>query len=225
MLKLTLGCAALAGVVLLSACGKENNTTDKQANHRSTLGPELRSPWQTTCADKTIRRVIIDGDRMTFEKTTFLDPYCTEKERTVRHSGKAALAHNYKEGVDNSIVFQADGEITVTLFTDFEVDAQNNVLTRINNERETEMKAEWNIYEARKVRWENLKIREAKKLAQWKRDEDKAFTRPQFEKVKDYGLAAELVTEMGNRISFRYEVDNGFLHLSGPGEFGRVYGR
>lgn len=225
MLKLTLGCAALAGMVLLSACGKENNTTDKQASHRSSLGPELRSPWQTTCADKTTYRVVIDTDRMTFEKTTYLDQYCTEKERTVRHSGKAALAHNYKEGVDNSIVFQADMDVVVAVHTDFELDSHNNNLTKINNEKENEIKSEWNPYEARRVRWENLKIREAKRLAQWKRDEEKVLNRPQLEKLKDYGLAADPVTEQGNRISFRYEVDNGFLHLSGPGVFGRVYAR
>lgn len=204
----------VVSLVLVAACGKGEPLLS-QESQRKAFEPELQGTWSSTCAAKKIDSVTIGGGGMTFQTTSFHDPECESKERTVAHAGSYSLAVNYKSGVENSVVFQAGPEVAVTLHTDYDVDTQNNVLTAVNAEKEKEISTGLSPGARKNITRENLKIRAAKALAVWKRDEPKILNRFQLEKLQAAGLAASPVAEQGSRVVLRYEVDNGYLQLGG----------
>lgn len=207
--------------LLLTACGK-NEVLNKQENQRSDLGPELQATWRSHCEGKRVHQITLQGEQATFERVDFFDPECQDKARTTRHAGKFNLAHNYKEGVLNSIIFIAENDVKVTLHNDTEVEEQNNTLARLGKETEKEIDIKETPAQKKFLARENLKLRAVKALPLWKRDEEKPLNRLQLEKLKP-GLAVEPVTEQGSRVSIKYEFDNGYLQIAGAGDFARVY--
>lgn len=204
----------MVSAVALVGCGKGEPLLS-QESQRLAFEPELQGTWSSACAGKKVETVTIGGGGMTFQTTSFHDPECESKERTVAHAGSYSLAVNYKSGVENSVVFQAGQEVSVTLHTDYDVDGQNNALTVINSEKEKEIVNGMTPVARKNTTRENLKIRAAKALSVWKRDEPKVLNRFQLEKLQAAGLNAAPVAEQGSRVVLRYEVDNGYLQLGG----------
>jgi hypothetical protein len=211
-------------LLLASACGK-NQPLTTQEDQRAEFGPEIPGRWMTNCKDKQIHRLSIDEKKITFERTDFYDEECQEQVRTTRQGGSYALSHNYKTGVNNSIAVVADQEVRVTLHTDTEVFQQTNALALISEEHEKPIKPEDTVDLKKTQAWENRKIRAAKLISPWKQDEEKALNRLQLLKLqeKPYLLKVTRVAEQGSLFSLRYEVDNGYLQITGPEDFARVY--
>lgn len=214
---------AMVAGLWLAGCGK--NQVGTQADQRSTFTPELRGAWLSHCENKAIHKITIEDGKMAFEKVTYFDPECQERDQTVRQSATSALSTNFKDGVNNSIVLVPSNDVLVTLHSDFDSDNQNNILTRINNEKEAEIRPEMSPAQKKQTARENLKIRAAKELKPWKRDEEKTLNRLQLEKLATNGLASRTIAEQLSQISVRYEVDNGFLQITGPGDYARVYSK
>ena len=204
------------GLFFISGCGSE--FFGKQENQRNDLRPALQGRWVSSCTKKVIHVVDILGDRATFEENTYFDPECVEKERTVKQSGSFNLAHTFKEGKDNSLVFGADSDVRVTLTTDYEVDVQNNTLAMVNNEKEQVIDVRSPTPDKKRIARQNEALRAAKAVTPWRRDEEKSLNRLQLEKLSGMGLQARPVVEQGTQAGVRYELDNGFLQLEG-----RVY--
>lgn len=209
----------LASVLFMAACGR-NEVLDKQENQRIDVAPALVGSWSTTCQGGKINRLVVQGDRAEFQETVYYTPECEEEVRTVAHGGTYRLANNFKEGINNSIIFIADGEVVVTLHTDPEVDQQNDALSKINNEKETEISTIAGQPQKKAATRENLKLRAVRSLEPWVRERAKKLNRLQLEKLSVNGLQASPVAEQGTRSSIRYELDNGFLQLGG-----RVYAK
>ncbi len=213
---------AAAASLLLSSCGKDD-VLGKQADQRALVGPELQARWVSSCQSNTVHTVTFTADRVTFEKVEYLDPDCQLKDQTTRHAGKYFLANNYKEGLNNSVVFQADNDVLATFHTDYAVDTQNNILTRISNEKEQEIPVNGSPQQKADAQRATERLRSAKQLVSWKRDEEKSVNRLQLEKLRTYSAGIEAVAEQASTTGFTYEVDNGFLQLGGPSGFSMVY--
>lgn len=219
--------AIAASLVFLASCGK-NDTLDKQSKQRDSLSPELQGTWRSSCENSATYRIVIEGEKVTYEKQQFLDAECTLKNRTIRHSGDLKLANNYKEGINNTIVFVPSNEVGVTFHTE-EADLQNNNLTRIkNDDKETPTKSEMTTAQKATIKRNNDKVNAAKQLTAFTRDQEKVLNRLQLEKLNDEKLNPLNVQpfgEQGSRVAVKYEVDNGFLQVTGPSDFGRVYAK
>ena len=224
MQKLTTGLLAIAFTLTLISCGKVE-TMDRQAKHRKDINPELQGAWATNCEGMKVNRLVFEGEKLTIERQTFLDNECQERLRTTVHTGKYELAHNYKEGIPNSIVVTIDKEVSVALHTESEVDAQNNALASIRNDKAKEIKGNASADERRQVNRFNQLLRAGQEVESWKRDLPKKLTRLQAEKLDASGLAVDFTGEFGARLSLKYEVDNNFLQVSGGKDFGRVFSK
>lgn len=221
----TLTTIVAAGSLLwLAGCG--NEVLDKQSSERSDVQEELRGQWNALCSNKQTQTVVITESRVDFTETTYFDAECKEKVRSVVQGGTYSLANNYKTGIPNSIVIVADEDVKVTLYSEEEVDSNNNVLVQVNNEKQAEINPTAPISEKKRVMRENLRIVEARKLTQWVVGDAgvKVLNRLQLEKLGK-ALSVNPFVEQNSRTSVRYETDNGFLQLAGPGSFGRVYAR
>jgi len=218
---LTLIAILLVGSLI--GCGKAD-ILNKQERQRNEMTPELQGgTWVSHCEGKSIARLNFTEKAMTITHEKFYDAECRDHRRTVTQTGHYSLAHNFKEGINNGIVFIAGEKFEVSQGADFEVDTQNNVLTKISNENETEIKADMTAQQRRDVTRENLRIRESKQLSIWKRGEAKSLNRLQTEKLNAYGLSENPFVDFDNRALFRYEYDNGFLQVNAPVIGGRVF--
>lgn len=224
MNKLSTSLVAFGFSLTLISCGKVE-TMDRQAKHRKDINPELQGAWATNCEGMKINRLVFEGDKLTMERQTFLDNECQERLRTTTHTGKYELAHNYKEGIANSIVFTLDKEVTIALHTEGEVDAQNNTLATIRNDKAKEIRPNAGADERRQINRFNQLLRAGQEVESWKRDLPKKLTRLQAEKLDQSGLAVDFTGEFGSRLSLKYEVDNNFLQVSGGKDFGRVFSK
>ncbi len=201
-------------VLAVVGCGR-GEPLRTQESQRLAFEPELHGSWTSACANKTVDSVTFVNGTLTFQSSTFADPECETRLRTVAHAGTYSLAVNYKTGVENSIIFQAGPDVSVTLHTDDDVDAQTTVLNRINNnEKEADIPPGLGLVQRKAIVRENMRIRAAKALTVWKKDEPKSLNRLQFEKLKS-SLGVEATAEQGSRKVYRYEVDNGYLQLGG----------
>lgn len=215
--------AALGAICLLTACGHE--TLNTQESQRSAFDPELQGGWVSLCEGKQINRLAFQEGRLTVERTTYYDTECQDPVRTTKQSGNYKLAHTFKQGVLNSIIFHGDPAVAITFHTDDDVDAQNNNIARIQNENEQEIPAGTTPAERKRILRENLKLRAAKQLTVWQKGQEKILNRLQAEKLEGLGLAPQPAVEMDTRKSLRYELDNGYLQFAGGGDFGRVYSK
>ncbi len=217
--------SALGIFLGLVACGKQG-TLGVQETQRNDLGPELLGVWTSHCEGKRINRLTFAGQRLTVERVVFLDPECQERQRTTRHSGAFKLAHNYKTGLANSIVFSLDNDIGVTFHIDGEIDDQNSNLSKIQNEKEVEIVAAQPLALRKQTSRDNEMIRAGKQITSWKRDEEKTLSRLQAEKLDaSYKISTSPVAEFGSRLSLKYEIDNAFLQISGGSDFARVFSK
>ncbi|MBI4403273.1 MAG: hypothetical protein HY537_03890 [Deltaproteobacteria bacterium] len=209
-------------IVFIVACGG-NDPMAKQQDQRSAVGPKLQGTWVTGCENQQISRLVFVNDRITVERVTFFDPECQEAQRTTRQAGSFQLTSSYKESIPNAIIFTLDPEVRMTFHAEYDVDVQNNNLIFVRNQKESEIKPVLSPSEKKNIIRANARIRAAKELGDWKKDEEKALNRLQVEKINEFGNIIRPFTEFGTRRSVRYELDNGFLQLLGSEEFGRVY--
>ncbi len=194
---------------LLAGCGKDQ-TLNKQEDQRNQVGPELNGAWISKSPNQ-ITRLNFSGDRLVFEVETHFNAENTDKNRTVKQEGSFKLASNFKEGVNNSIVFKADDQGFVTLHTDEDVKNQNTSLSNAKNEKEVVTVAGAPVEIQKLNARQNLRLAEVKKMTAWARGEAKSINRLQNEKLN----VARFPHELSTRSSFRYEVDNGFLQIGG----------
>lgn len=209
---------------MLASCGSDH-VLDEQNHQRDRLAPEIAGIWSSNCQSNQIIRLNLESDKLTVTRQDYFDPECQELRQTTRTTGGYQLSNNFKTGINNTIVFSAPQEVRVTLNTENEVDTQNNVLTAIQNEKEAEIAATLPAITKKQIARENLRIRKTKELNNWKKDEEKTLTRLQAEKLASKGLDVRPAAEFGSNTSVRYEVDNGFLQLSGGQDFARVFSR
>jgi len=205
----------------LVGCGKE--IMSKQERQRNEMTPELvGGTWTSRCENKSVARLTFTDANLTITHDKYYDAECKDALRTVSQTGTYKLAHNFKEGINNGIVFIAADKFEVAQHADMEVDAQNNVLTGIQNETEAKIEPTLNAQQRRDTTRANLRIREAKAITVWKRGEAKALTRLQHEKIGG-SLGENPFVDFESRTLFRYEFDNGFLQLNAPTIGGRVF--
>lgn len=214
----------VAALIVLGACGKAD-TVGKQESERDEIGPELQGVWISACEGSSIEKVTFAGDALTFNRVDYFDPECEEPIRDMSHKGTFKLSHNYKSGVNNSIVFVAGDAIDVTLFTDMEVDAQNDNVSRVQNEKEPETGGIVDPRARKMASREQRKLRSSKQIANWVRGGAKTLNKLQLEKFRGMGLSVSPAIELGTRTAIRYEIDNGFLQISGPTAFVRVFSK
>ncbi len=206
----------------LVGCGKE--IVGKQERQRNEMTPELvGGTWTSRCEGNSIARISFTDASMTIVHEKYYDAECQDPRRTVTQTGTYKLAHNFKEGILNGIVFVSTDKFEVVQIADFEVDTANNVLTSVQNENETPIKSELSAQARRDVTRENLRIREAKLIPIWKRGESKSLNRLQTEKLNAYGLSEKPFMDFESRAMFKYEFDNGFLQVNAPVIGGRVF--
>ncbi len=210
--------------LVLVSCGKPE-TMGRQERHRKDVAPELQGNWATNCEGSRTNQLSFSGDRLTVERTTYLDNECQEKLRTTVHAGTYQLANNYKEGIANSIVFVLDKELTVTIHTEVELDRQNSTLAVIRNEKAVETKDTMSVDQKRQINRDNQLLRAGQQVEVWARETPKKLSRLQAEKLDKHGFQAAPVAEFGARLSLKYEIDNGFLQIGGPSDFGRVFSK
>ncbi len=207
----------------LIGCGKAD-IIGKQERQRNEMTPELAgATWVSRCEGNTVARLTFTDANLTIQQEKYFDAECKDALRTVTQTGTYKLAHNFKEGILNGIVFVAGDKFEVTQHSEMEVDTQNNVLTAIQNENEAKIEPTFNSQQRRETTRANLRIREAKAIAVWKRGEAKSLNRLQHEKVNGLGLGEKPFVDFENRALFRYEYDNGFLQVNAPVIGGRVF--
>src|SRR5688572_16071575 len=93
----------LVATVLISACG--NHILGEQESQRNAMDEELRGTWTSLCEGKRVHTLTVEVDKMSLAGTDYYDAECQSPVRTVRQDGTYKLAHTFKEGVLNSIVF------------------------------------------------------------------------------------------------------------------------
>jgi hypothetical protein len=207
MKHLILGTLALTALVV-TGCGK-GESLDSQETQREQIGPELQGEWRTTCDGGVVHEVKFAGDQVTFARTDHFDPECDEKQKTIRQTSTFALAHNFKSGVNNSIVVTASNTIQVEYHTDTDVDQQNIALSALQNRSEETVRADADTRSRKRALRSNLALRQTKSLGNWQRSTPKDLTKLQAEVL---GVAP--FQAFGSRTGIRYEVDNSFLQLS-----------
>lgn len=209
-------------VLITTSCG-DSGTLSLQEAQRDVILPELVGIWTSLCEKNRLVQLTFDEVRLVVDWTDYYDPECTDPKRTTQHAGSFDLAHTFKEGKLNSIVFTADSALTLKLHTDFDVTTQNNAIANVQNEEEQKILPTMTPEQIAIATRENMRIRETKKLEYWKRDEPKTLSRLQIEKLNEYGLKAFGVIDYGSRVGFRYELDNGLLQiaLGGSGVFAK----
>ena len=215
----TVGLVCLA---LVAGCGR-NAILNTQEDQRDDMLPELQGTWVSFCEASQVVTLKFEGDRLVVTQDKFHDPECRDARRSVSMGGTYSLAHNFKDGILNALVFTSDPMFSVTLFSDYEVDVQNNTLAQVHNEKETVIAMELSPQQKREAHRENLRLRETKALDMWKRSVSKALNRLQSEKLNNLSLGERPMVDFESRSAFRYEMDNGFLQLNAPQVGNRVY--
>lgn len=206
----------LGAGILLSSCGK-NDTLDKQSDQRNSVGPALQGVWTSVCNAGKINKVTVEGDRMTMERVTYFETDCRTPDRTVKQAGRFELANTHKEGIHNSIMLKTDDEVVLSLHTD---DAVKVALEQIGNAKKGEpgvVKATMSNAEIARLKRDNEVLASTKTLGVIARDVPMAFGSLQAERVAGAGLAIAKPLPSNLRVRVRYEVDNGYLAMSGPG--------
>jgi len=213
--------ALLAVTLLLSACGK-NAILDTQEDARDDMKEELVGTWTATPEAKQKRTITITKDTIKFEITTCRTVECVSFNHTVAHTGSYVLAHNYKTGINNSIIFTPNNEIEVTLHDANEVKTQNNNLIAIRNAKEDEYGTTDDELTIENTKRKNEMLRATKTLKDWVKGQPQVLTRHQLELLNaSYGLAVSPVAEQGSRVSIRYELDNKYLQIGSAASNGR----
>lgn len=211
----------LALVLVISACGR-NQILNTQEDARNDMKDELVGTWKSNAEASQLRTIVVTKDTIRFEVITCRTPECSTFNHTVAHSGKYVLAHNYKTGINNSIIFTPDNEVEVTLHDADEVKKQNNNLIAIRNKPEdpyNETASEATIEIAKR---DNEKLRATKLLKDWTKGQPQTLTRYQLELLTGgYGLSVNPIAEQGARVSIRYELDNGYLQIGSAASSGK----
>lgn len=208
----------------LSACGK-GPVFDPQKDQREDVLPELRGNWVSLCEANQILRLAFEGNTLRITQNKYYDAECTDPKRTLTNHGTFDLAHNFKEGILNGIVYKSDLEFEVALNSESERDEANNDLAKIQNEKESEILPGAKVDERRRITRANQQIRWAKRVELWRIDTNQALNRLQTEKLNAYGLGETPIVDFGTRAVFRYELDNGYLQVNAPKIGQRVYTR
>lgn len=225
-MKRTLWTLTAAGL-LLAACGK-NDALSTQDSLRGGLMDEASATYTSAAHDSKIYSVTIDAkdkrtdSKMTFERVTYLDPECTVKYQTFRQAGTVQFVNDYKGGYLNSMVFQPSDTVSITYHTDEDVIKANNALTAVRNATETPIRDGASVSEALNTTRENQKLRAARDLTPFKRDEEKVLNRLQVEKIGG-AIGVSALVEQNSMADLRYELDYGYLVMQGPGDFAGVY--
>ncbi len=223
-MKLILSTLTLA--LMLTGCGKDSPTLGKQEDQRSTMGNQLRNTWKSSCLNKTEVVLKVDEAKINVERTTFFDVDCKEKKQVVKQSGTYKLASNFKEGVNNSIVFTPDAQITTSYAHETDMIIFNNAITRAINEKEVEIAVGSTPDVAKNLTRRNLQLRALKELTPMSAvNQEKTLNRLQQEKMTEYSVMIPTVSEMSAMTSIRYELDNGFLQMCGPKDFSYVFSK
>lgn len=209
---------------LIVSCGSDH-VLDEQSHQRDALGPEIAGIWKSRCQGKQVVQLNFANDHLTVDRLNYFDPECVELSQTTRTTGAYKLSNNFKTGINNTIVYDVDQEVRVTLNTEYDVDAQNNNLAKIQNTKEVEIDPKLTPVQKKEVARENLRIRSAKELKNWKKDEEKVLNRLQAEKLATMGVDNKTAAEMGSRASILYQVDNGYLQLTGGADFAHAFAR
>ena len=195
----------------------------KQEAQRSDVNPELQGVWHSNCEGKMIADVTVAGTDLTFKRTDYFDSDCEYPVRSISHAGKYDLAHNFKDGVNNSIIYMPGDTVSVSLETDGEVDAMNSALGKIQDEKSKDVVGATGDQQRREIDHANKVLRAGKQLEAWKRSEPKSVNKLQLEKLAAYGFTGAPAAAQGSRVGIRYEVDNNYLQIAGPAGFNRVY--
>ena len=207
----------------MSACGR-NDILNTQEGARDDMKEELLGTWTTPAEASRVRKVTVDKDKITFEVTYYREVECKNAYRTVTHSGVYKLAHNYKSGIENSIIFTPDNDVVVTLHEDADVKAQNGRLVDIRNSKQAPISETDSDLTVKQTMRNNEKLVEGQKILNWLKGEPKSLNRMQLEKLNEAGLSAAGVAEQGARVSIRYELDNSFLQLGDAATSGQTAG-
>jgi hypothetical protein len=214
--------AGLLALVMASGCGR-NAILNTQEDQRDDMLPELQGTWVSLCEASQVVTLKFEGDRLSVTQDKYHDPECRDARRSVSMGGTYSLAHNFKDGILNAMIFASDPVFQITLYSDYEVDVQNNSLTQVHNEKEAVIALELTPQQKRDLQRENLRLRETKALEMWKRSVAKSLNRLQSEKLNASSLGERPLADFETRTAFRYEMDNGFLQLNAPQIGNRVY--
>lgn len=208
------------GLVLAVGCGKAG--LNSQEGQRSDAAPELRGAWSSLCESSSIVTLSFDEKKLTVTQNNFNDLECKDLARTVIHTGDYALASNFKNGINDSVVYVQDATFQVAYHYDSEIMTFNNKLIANQPTPEKALDPAVDVSKQRETIRNNARIRETKTLDLFKRGVPKALNRLQTELVAP---GEKPLIDFGTRAGFRYEIDNGFLQLSAPQIGNRVYAK
>ncbi len=209
------------GLVLVVGCGK--NGLNSQEGQRSDAAPELRGAWSSLCEGSSIVSLSFDEKKLTVTQDHYKDLECKDLERTVVNAGEYNLASNFKEGINNSVVYVQDPTFQIAYHYDADITDYNNKIINNQADNEKPMDTTKNKDDQRLQTRKNSKIRETKLMGFFKRGVPNPMNRLQTEFLAP---GDKPLIDFGTRSAFRYEVDNGFLQLAGPSVIGsRVYSK
>ena len=219
---------AISLILILSACGK-NPYMDEQQSQRDAFAPAISGNWATVCHGSTIDRLTFANNTFTIERDNYLDEGCQNLSRSTSQTGTFLLMDNFKQGINDSVVFTPNGTVTVTLYRDTDLVAQNAALISFQNQTLQSVSGD-TPDQALPIEIANQKLLDVKQLSSWNKAQAKTLTREQAEELNqgdsqgDAALSVQPQFDYFDHTSVQYQLDNGMLQFpSGGGDLGSVY--